>query len=300
MRTNSFVILLFVILFSNCTSAEVDRQELMLQYNSPAQIWEATLPLGNGRIGMMPDGGVESEKIVLNDITMWSGSQDPEALNPEAIDYLPQIRQLLLEGKNLDAQKLMYKHFRCSGQGSGSGHGKDVPYGCFQMVGDLNINYTYPTEAKATDYSRSLLLNDAVASTSFRKDGANYNREYFVSHKNDVMIIRLTADKKKSIAFDVELSRPERAEVYLKDNAMYMKGQLNDGHNTDKGVSYLTKVELINKGGLLSAKNHSLSISDADEVLILISTVTNMLDKSYKNTVEKLMTDASAIDYKQL
>ena len=300
MRTNSFVILLFVILFSNCTSAEVDRQELMLQYNSPAQIWEATLPLGNGRIGMMPDGGVESEKIVLNDITMWSGSQDPEALNPEAIDYLPQIRQLLLEGKNLDAQKLMYKHFRCSGQGSGSGHGKDVPYGCFQMVGDLNINYTYPTEANATDYSRSLLLNDAVASTSFRKGTVNYNREYFVSHKNDVMIIRLTADKKKSIAFDVELSRPERAEVYLKDNAMYMKGQLNDGHNTDKGVSYLTKVELINKGGLLSAKNHSLSISDADEVLILISTVTNMLDKSYKNTVEKLMTDASGIDYKQL
>lgn len=300
MRTNSFVIFLLTILFFGCTSAEVDRQELVLLYHSPAQIWEATLPLGNGRIGMMPDGGVESEKIVLNDITMWSGSEDSEALNPDAFQYLPQVRQFLLDGKNLDAQKLMYKHFRCSGQGSGGGHGKDAPYGCFQMVGDLNIHYTYPTKAKAADYSRSLQLNDAVASTSFKKGTVNYNREYFVSHKNDVMIIRLTADKKKSIAFDMELSRPERAEVYLKDNAMYMKGQLNDGHHTDKGISYLTKVELINKGGLLSAKNHSLSVSDADEVLIMISTSTNMLDKSYENTVEKLIADASDIDYKRL
>jgi len=300
MRTNSFVLFLLAILFFGCTSAEVDRQDLVLLYHSPAKIWEATLPLGNGRIGMMPDGGVESEKIVLNDITMWSGSVDPEALNPEALHYLPKVRQLLLDGKNLDAQNLMYKSFRCNGQGSGGGQGKDAPYGCFQMVGDLNIHYTYPTEVKAANYSRSLQLNDAIANTSFKKGTVNYNREYFVSHNNDVMIIRLTADKKKSIAFNMELSRPERAEVYLKDNAMYMKGQLNDGHHTAKGVSYLTKVELINKGGFLSAKNHSLSVSDADEVLIMISTSTNMLDKSYQKTVEKLMADASVLDYKQL
>ena len=74
-------------------------ENLIMRYNSPAKIWEATLPLGNGRLGMMPDGGIDSENIILNDITMWSGSED-DALNPESINYLPQIRKLLAEGKN--------------------------------------------------------------------------------------------------------------------------------------------------------------------------------------------------------
>ena len=118
MRINSFFSLLFSLLFLSCNSAHIDNDELVLRYDSPAQLWEVTLPLGNGRIGMMPDGGVDSEKIVLNDITMWSGSEDPDALNPEAVDYLPQIRQLLLDGKNLDAQNIMYQHFRSKGLGS--------------------------------------------------------------------------------------------------------------------------------------------------------------------------------------
>lgn len=182
MRAHLFLILLLAIPFFSCTSAKVDKQELTLIYDSPAQIWEATLPLGNGRIGMMPDGGVNSEKIVLNDITMWSGSEDPEALNPEAIDYLPKIRQLLLDGENLEAQKLMYAHFRCNGQGSAFGQGKDAPYGCFQMLGDLNINYSFPNEDKANDYSRWLHLNDAVGATSFSKGGVKvYTRVFCIA-----------------------------------------------------------------------------------------------------------------------
>ena len=300
MRSKLFFTLLLAVTFLGCTSAETDKQEFMLLYDSPAQIWEATLPLGNGRIGMMPDGGIESEKIVLNDITMWSGSQDAEALNPEAIDYLPKIRQLLLDGENLEAQKLMYQHFRCKGQGSAFGQGKDAPYGSFQMVGDLNINYSYPTESEAADYSRTLHLNDAIATTSFEKAGTNYSREYFVSHTNDVMIIRLTADKKRSIAFDLTLSRPERAEIYVNDNALYMKGQLNDGHNTDKGVSYITKVQLVNKKGVVSSEDNSLSVSDADEVLIVISTSTDMLDENYEVSVDKLLANAVNANYKKL
>ena len=77
--------------------------DLQLKFYTPADIWEKTFPLGNGRIGMMPDGGVATDHIVLNDITMWSGSEE-DALNPDAVNYLPQIRQLLLEGKNVEAQ----------------------------------------------------------------------------------------------------------------------------------------------------------------------------------------------------
>ena len=270
MRINIYLSLILTLVFLNYGFTTSDNQKLILHYDSPANIWEQTLPLGNGRIGMMPDGGVDSEKIVLNDITMWSGSEDSQALNPEAINYLPEIRQLLLKGKNLEAQEIMYKHFRCNGQGSALGQGKDAPYGSFQMLGDLEITYSYSNKDITGNYKRLLNLNDAIANTSFKKGSVNYNREYFVSHTNDVMIIRLTANKKKSISFDVELSRPERASVFVNDAALYMEGQLNDGHNTDKGVSYITKVQLINQGGNLSTKNNSLSISNADEAIILI------------------------------
>lgn len=91
------------------------------------------MPLGNGRLGMMPDGGVVQETIVLNDITMWSGSfQDTR--NPEALKYLPEIRRLLLEGKNDEAQELMYKHFACGGQGFGFRTGGERSLRRFSIV----------------------------------------------------------------------------------------------------------------------------------------------------------------------
>ena len=78
-------------------------------FDSPARLWEECLPLGNGRIGMMPDGGIEHENIVLNEISMWSGSKD-DGMNPQAKGSLARIRQLLFEGKNAEAQQLMYEH----------------------------------------------------------------------------------------------------------------------------------------------------------------------------------------------
>ena len=106
MRAHIVITIFLFFLFFECRYPEVGKQEFMLLYDSPAQLWEATLPLGNGRIGMMPDGGVNTEKIVLNDITMWSGSEDKDALNMDAIKYLPEIQELLLNGKNLEAQDL--------------------------------------------------------------------------------------------------------------------------------------------------------------------------------------------------
>ena len=152
MQKRIFLIsVLLPLLFTNCTDSVDKSQKLTLLYTTPATEWEETLPLGNGRIGMMPDGGIDSELIVLNDITMWSGSEDKDALNMDAIKYLPEIQELLLNGKNLEAQYLMYKHFKSGGLGSSHGNGKDAPYGCFQMLANLNINYSYPVGVTDTE-----------------------------------------------------------------------------------------------------------------------------------------------------
>ena len=93
-----------------------EESPLIIKFDSPAEMWEETLPLGNGRLGAMPDGGILKEKIILNEETMWKGSEwDPA--NSEAKDWLPKIRQKLIEGDNIAAQELTQIHFTCSGGG---------------------------------------------------------------------------------------------------------------------------------------------------------------------------------------
>src|SRR5260221_7108719 len=111
MKTTLPYRLLFVLFWlPMATSAQ--NGPLRLWYDKPATQWEETLPLGNGRLGMMPDGNITKETIVLNDITLWSGSPQ-DANNYGAGNKLPQIRQLLLEGRNDEAQALMDKDFVC-------------------------------------------------------------------------------------------------------------------------------------------------------------------------------------------
>src|ERR1700732_3491037 len=101
-----------------CATVFAQKTPLRLWYDQPAAVWEETLPLGNGRLGMMPDGGIMKEKIVLNDITLWSGAPQ-DANNYNAYKQLPRIRELLSEGKNDEAQALIDKDFVCTGKGSG-------------------------------------------------------------------------------------------------------------------------------------------------------------------------------------
>jgi alpha-L-fucosidase 2 len=117
-------------------------QDLRLWYKQPARQWEECVALGNGRLGMTPDGGVDREEIVLNEISLWSGSAQ-DANNYDAYKHLPEIRRLLLEGRNDEAQAIMEKNFICAGAGSGSGNGAKVPFGSYEVLGRLAMNFTY-------------------------------------------------------------------------------------------------------------------------------------------------------------
>ena len=133
---NLLLAFIFVAVCFGCDSLDSDDvgydDAMAYHFDEPASIWEETFPLGNGRIGMMPDGGIEKETYVLNEISLWSGSkQDTD--NPEARKSLPEIRRLLFAGKNDEAQELMYKTFVCNGEGSGRGDGYAKPYGTYQL-----------------------------------------------------------------------------------------------------------------------------------------------------------------------
>ncbi|RYY53716.1 MAG: glycoside hydrolase family 95 protein [Chitinophagaceae bacterium] len=276
---------LLVFLFSVTIHCLAAQSPLRIWFDKPAAQWEETLPLGNGRLGMTPDGGIDKERIVLNDITLWSGSPQ-DANNYNAYKQLPAIRQLIAEGKNEEAQKLVDKDFVCLGEGSGG-----RKWGKFQMLADLDIRYQYPSgKNDVNDYTRWLAIDSAIAYTRFEKAGIRYTREYFSSFGDDVMVVRIRADKKASISLSVAISRPERGSSALNGKTLSLTGQLDNG--TDgKGMLHQTQVRIVNTGGKQSAKGQELLVENADEVLLFISAGTDFKNPGY---VKQLTTDLSA------
>ncbi len=293
MTKNLIIIVLLVALTGFAPNR--DKPGLRLWYEQPAGRWEETLPLGNGRIGMMPDGGIEKETLVLNDITLWSGSVQ-DADNLDAAKYLPEIRQLLFEGKNDQAQELVYKTFVC--KGAGSRNGPKVPYGSFELLGNLHIDYQYPSgNAALTKYCRQLSLDDATANVSFIADGVTYTREYFAAFDHDVLVIRLHASKKGNLNFKVGIDRPQVFETILEGDELLMKGQLDNGVD-GKGMKYNARVKVkLSGSGKVAGNDNRIEVSDAGEAFIFISATTDFNDPAFESKCQALLQKASNEKY---
>lgn len=243
-----------------------------LYYTSPATIWEETLPLGNGRLGMMPDGGVQKERIVLNEISLWSG-MEADYSNPEASKSLPAIQQLLFEGKNREAQELMYSSFVPKKQET------DGRYGSYQVLGNLDIDFRFPEGTSAASpegYRRWLNLRDAVAYTTFMQGGISYRREYFVSRSRDVMLVHLTADRKGALNFTACLSRPEHSTLSADGNTLLMSGTLESGKPGLDGMKYRVAMRLVSAGGKQSVSaEQGITLNDGQDAWLILSATTS-------------------------
>ncbi len=276
----------------------------MLWLDRPADNFTQSLPLGNGRLGAMIFGGTGSERIVLNEATLWSGGPQ-DADRHDAAQYLPEIRKLLVAGKNFDAEKLVYEHFTCRGAGSGSGRGKDVPYGSYEVLGDLNLNFENGTAA-VSQYRRFLDLNTAMARVEYEQGGIKYTREAFSSAPDQVIVIRLAADKPGNISFTASLSRPERAEVTGNGSVgLLMSGRLNNGTDGN-GMRFAARLSIAVKGGRALVENRTIRVQGASEALLLVSAATDYQGFAGRRTRDPLaeseadLAKASAKSYDSL
>ena len=171
-----------------CIGGKVTAQNdtvLKLWYDSPARQWVEALPLGNGSLGAMVFGDPIHERFQLNEETVWGGSPHNNT-NPKAKEALPRIRQLIFEGKNKEAQELCGPAI-CSQSANG------MPY---QTVGTLHLDFE--GISKYDDYYRDLDIEKAIATTRFTANGVTYVRETFTSFPVRLLVIRLTASKKKA------------------------------------------------------------------------------------------------------
>ena len=285
MKRNLVYIVLLLFLIYSCAPKTSPVSNLKLWYDEPALAtvpdnsfetdddpeWLKALPLGNGSLGVMVFGDVNNERIQLSEESMWSGSVDDND-NPAAKAAQDEIRRLLFEGKYREATELTNKTQICKGVGSGYGSGAKVPFGCFQTLGDLRIDFN--KTAGYENYYRELDLQRAAVKVSYSQGGVNYQREVFTSYPDQVMVARFSADKPGQISFSCTLDRPEYFETYTDGDQLIMSGSLIDGKG-GKNLQYMTRLKAINKGGEVAYSGSQLVVRNADEVVLLLSASTD-------------------------
>jgi alpha-L-fucosidase 2 len=241
-------------------------EPLSLWYRQPATKWEEALPVGNGRIGAMVFGHVSNERIQLNEDTLWGGGPyDP--VNPQAKAALPQVRQLIFDGKYSDAGKLINSKVisRPSSQ---------MPY---ETAGDLVL--TFPDSAIVENYRRDLNLDTAVTSVEYTDGGTRFTRQVFASPVDQVIVVRLTADKKGAVSFSARFNTPQKVVFETESgNTLVMRGTNAAASGIKGALQFQVRARVLADGETVSTTSDSLAVTNADSVTILIAAAT-----SYKN-----------------
>jgi alpha-L-fucosidase 2 len=268
-----FLRLCTLLLFFCAAERSFSQADVELRFTRPAARFTESSPLGNGRLGAMVFGNPDRERIVLNEISLWSGGLQ-DANRPDAYQYLRPIRQLLLQGKNAEAQTILQQHFICAGKGSGNGSGGHDKYGCYQTLGDCWIQWK-DTTAGFRDYSRLLRLDSAIAIAAWKKNAISFRQEVIVSAPRQAIVIRLTASRKGALQFSTGLSRKERAALVIKKGMIQMTGML-DGGNGEEGIRYASVMQVLPTDGTIAATDTGVTVNDATECLLIITAATNM------------------------
>ncbi|MBN2813200.1 MAG: glycoside hydrolase family 95 protein, partial [Bacteroidales bacterium] len=267
-----------------------DDSLMKLWYDHPAKKWTEALPVGNGRLGAMVYGDPCKEVIQLNENTVWAGSPNRND-NPDAKASLAEIRKLIFEGRYKEAQDLANSTVI-----SKTSHG--MPY---QTVGNLNL--TFPGHEDFSNYYRELDLENALVKTQYRVNETGYTAEAFASFPDQVIVVRIAADKPGSVSFSATLDRPSEVSVTTAGNdELIMSGVTGDFETVKGGVRFEARVKILVTGGSVAAGNGELMVADADEAVVYVSIASNFI--SYKdisgNASEKArayLTEALKKDY---
>ncbi|MBE3084856.1 MAG: glycoside hydrolase family 95 protein, partial [Bacteroidetes bacterium] len=270
---------------------------LKLWYNQPAKkVWEAALPIGNGRLAAMVYGNTDIEIIQLNESSVWSGGPNRND-NPNAFAALPEIRRLIFEGKNMDASKLAIEKIQ-----SRTNHGMK-----FQPVGNLELTFPGHDSANVRNYYRELDIEKAITQTSYNVNGVRFTRTVFASIPDQVIVVRLTADKPGSITFTAGASCPHTISgISTKGNdLLVISGTTSDHEGVKSVVNFKSLIKTVTEGGTISSDGKQVNVKNADAVTIYISVATNFVsynDVSADETkrAEDYLNKAIKVPYSQM
>ena len=288
MRTN---ILIYPVLLALSVSSYVPGQDALLPesidnqsfnpatilwYESPAESWEEALPLGNGRLGAMVFGLYGEERIQLNEETYWSGGPYSTVVEGGA-EYLPEIQKYLFEGEPLKAHKLFGRHLM----------GYPVEQQKYQSLANLHLFFENQEEVE--DYRRWLNLETGISCVEYSVGNINYRREILSSAPDQVILVRLTANKPGNISFRAQLRgcRNQAHSNYATDyfrmdgegqDGLVVYGKSADYMGVEGAIRYKAQLKAIPEGGSMEVDGIDLIIKNADAVTLAIVAATNFVD----------------------
>jgi alpha-L-fucosidase 2 len=298
-RYLSIGILFISILVPFSCQPDQNLAERILWYEKPASYFEEAMPLGNGRIGAMVYGGVPSEHILLNEETLWAGGPVDPDMNPDAVDYLPKVRDALIDWDYPLADKEIRN---MQGKFSES----------FLPLGDLYIDFQH--DRGTEEYYRDLDIRNAIATTRYRIGPTTYSREVFVSYPDQLLIIKLSASEPESLGFALRCSSQLRyTSRTISDNRLILEGRgpmhaepnyrgdipnalVYDDDNEGKGMRFLVEARILETDGDLEHSETTVSVQKAKSAVIAVAIATsyNGFDKEPgtegKSPVEQINT----------
>ena len=240
-----------------------------LWFTSTARVWEAALPLGNGRLGAMVFGGIEQERLLCNESSLWSGWPATDADRPGAPQALAKARELVRAGRGKEASDLLLADF-CSLRGYGK-----PDFGAYQAFCDLLIDFPHRAQ-EAADYRRELDLATGVAKVSYSIAGVRHEREYFCSCPDQLLVARLTARAAGSVSFTLRLrSAHPGAKITAAGREAVLAGQIDNGAGNPAGMAYEARVVVRTDGGTITCSSGAVSVAGADSATLLLAGATD-------------------------
>ena len=261
-----YLISLFMFVIS-CSNEHQSPNNLKLWYLQPALQWTEALPVGNGRLGAMVYGGVAQEHIQFNEETLWTGEPHDYA-NAGAAEYLDEIRQLLLAGKQREAEELAMAHFMSD----------PLRQKAYQPFGDIYIDFA--NHDNYSDYYRELDLREAISRISYKVEDVNFSREVFATNPDQSIVVHLTADQPYALNFQIRMDAlHEEKAIYLHDGMMVLDVAVSGG--VMKGKAKLS----VKTNGKIEESAGIIAVSNADEATIFLSASTNF--ENYKKVTDQ-------------
>jgi alpha-L-fucosidase 2 len=260
----------------------VAQHDQKLWYKQPAASWTEALPVGNGRLGAMIFGKINEELIQLNESSLWAGGPVPKTINPGAAAYLPELRKVLLEDEDYAKAEPLAK--KMQGLFTES----------YLPMADLVIRQSF-TDTAATAYYRDLDIKNAVSTTKFTIDGTEFTREVFSSFPDQVIVMRITANRQGQLNMTVGAQSQLRTSITVNaKNEFTTKGKApahldpsyynrnknpvvwDDTTGTNcNGMRFELIVKAVHKDGNITADTSGLHITGATEVLLYVSAATS-------------------------
>jgi len=244
--------------------AQRTTEPLALWYPVPAAQWVEALPVGNGRLGAMVFGGVAKDRVQFNEATIWTGGPHDYA-RPGARRYLDTLRTLLYAGKQADAEALAQVHFMSA----------PIRQRAYQAFGDLRLDVPSLASAQVEGYRRTLDLDSAIVTTRFRAGGVTYTRQLFASYPDQVIVMRLTADRPHSVSFTATPTSAHKWHLRkaVARDQLSMQGMVDDGE-----ISFEARLLARADGGTVTLTDSSATVRDADAATLVLAGATNFVN----------------------